>query len=643
MRRPSGPASRTRRRSRWLAPLLLAGAPGLLNAAVFAPSGKPDTAADVVLPEAAEPGGPTGSGIDWRFAPWRVGGSLALDLRSLRQEDGTRSTSALQVTDIDFASYLWQPWFAQVRLGLGWVASRSASKGVNAADGNDAGRGLSMTGRAALSVFPASRFPFELRADLSDSRASGLSLAGDQRSLRVSVSQSWRPEEGNDLLQLMVDHSTLEAGAVKDRLSTLSASATRHLPEHQFEGGISWSGHVRSDTDDHTELATVRLRHGFQPSPDVQLESLASWNSTRFGAAGATFGSDLLQLSTFGTWRLPHSGLFEGDGPTPTLVGSARWVQVRTPGSEIVGDTTATTVGLSHEFGVGWRASVASSATLVRITHQPNRTATNLGGTVAWAPPALPLAGWRWSPNVSLNASLAHDSEQGSRQLAGVQAGHALSRDWQIGEQSYLTLTATQAAARLHEAGSTPDGIGADTRALAHGASIGWQMTASGGAQSYAALSVSRSETQGASEGRFELVNLQWSQRVPLSRQAAFSANVTAQGTRNESTTVDAFTGERRRIAPGWQPYHSASLSYDHQRFLDVPRLRLSLLLSATSQQIERRAFGDIEAPRERVTRSFEARLDWNVGRLETRLAARVARVDDRTVAALQARAQRRF
>ena len=74
-----------------------------------------------------------------------------------------------------------------------------------------------------------------------------------------------------------------------------------------------------------------------------------------------------------------------------------------------------------------------------------------------------------------------------------------------------------------------------------------------------------------------------------------------------------------------------------------MPRLRHTVLLGVNSQQLERRALGDIDAPRERISQSLESRLDFAIGRLETRLSARVADVDGHRVAALQARAQRRF
>ena len=85
------------------------------------------------------------------------------------------------------------------------------------------------------------------------------------------------------------------------------------------------------------------------------------------------------------------------------------------------------------------------------------------------------------------------------------------------------------------------------------------------------------------------------------------------------------------------------TLSAEHRRLFDVPRLRGTLLASVSTQQLQRRSAGDIDAPVQFVSHSIEGRLDYMIGRLEARLSARVARVDDRNVASLFARVQRRF
>ena len=121
------------------------------------------------------------------------------------------------------------------------------------------------------------------------------------------------------------------------------------------------------------------------------------------------------------------------------------------------------------------------------------------------------------------------------------------------------------------------------------------------------------------------------------------SANLTAQATRNEASEVDVFTGQLRERGNGWQRYTQGTLSYENQRAFGVPRLRHSVLLGVSSQPLESRDLGDTDEPRERISEPLETRLDYAIGRLDTRLSARAARVDGRWMVALQARAQRRF
>lgn len=576
------------------------------------------------VPSAEEP--LQGDGIQWALAPWRVGGSLALDARALREMDGRRSQAGLFIGDIDLATHVWQPWFVQVRLGLGWVAS--ASQG---SDADQRGRNAALTGRTGITVFPASRFPFELRADVSDSRSDGPSLGSDYRTRRLALSQGWRPPVGATSVQLNLDRSTIDSGGLTDTLSTYAATFQTLQGAHQWELSAVGSLHERNDTDETTRISSVNGRHGFQPSAAVRVETLANWNEVRLAGAGTDSGSDVRQLSTMATWRLPRGAM---------VAGSARWVEARTLGDGAAAPVQAVngTLGGSMPLGTDWRIGVSGTANQLHTATGDVADSVSLQSSVNWAPAGHAVLGWRWSPNGSLIAGGAHDSSQGDRKTLGLQFSHALTREVVLSPTSALSLGLTQGLASLRESG-----VAEPTNAIAHGANVGWQRSESDGAQSFGALSYSESRTLGVSTARFEIVNLQWNQRTQLSRLASWSVHFTAQNTRNQSSDVDAFTGERREQASGWQHYYSGGASYEHQRAFDVPRLRATLLVSAQSQPLARRAAGDIDAERERINLSAEGRLDWSVGRLETRLATRVARVEGRTVASLQARAQRRF
>ncbi len=616
-----------------LAPLSLA----LLSQAAAAPFVPGTTEAD---PPTGELGGAPerareplrGPGIQWVLAPWRSSGTLAVDARALRLEDGRSSRQQLLLGDVDLASYIWQPWFVQLRFGAGFVASRAS--GDAQGPGNDSG---TVSGRAAILVFPASRFPFELRADVSDSRSGGLTLGGDYRSQRISASQRYRPEQGNANYQLQLEQSQLDDGLSQDTLTVLNATALHQRGPHQVDVALSHSDNHRSDTEEHTRLSSLSARHGWQPSAVMHVETLATWNELRLRGNALDTGSDVRQLSTFASWRLPRK--LAGSHSAPLVAGSLRWVDART-----LGDATSRvqavngTLGVSQELTQAWRMSLSGNANHLSSSTGGGGNSAGVQAAVNWSPPASRWGAWRYTPGVGFNGSVNRDSTGANRKLAGAQASHGVSRDITFGEGRLVGLTFTQSGAVLRESG-----VETLSRAVAHGASVSWQSVDATGSQSFGGLSASDSRNYGVSRGHFQLVNLQLSQRTQITRFSSWAANVTVQASRNQASEVDVFSGERRDIGDGWQRYTNGTLSYENQRAFGVPRLRGTLLLAVNSQPLERRALGDIDAPRERITASVEARLDHSIGKLESRLSARVARVEGRDVAALQARAQRRF
>ena len=630
------PRSLRARRLAWSAGIALLLPPAAQGVA-FLPGAlpEPDPPTGGARAAPATPAEPAGSGIRWQLGPWRAQGALTGDLRGLRLDDGTRSIQRLAIADIDVANHVWEPWFIQFRAGLGLLADRSSGNGLSAQGGGSG----SVTGRLAVSVFPASRFPFELQADVSDSRARGDALGIDLRSTRVSLSQAWRPEEGNDQVSLHADHSRLQGGrAGTDTLTAASLLATRQLPDHNFELDASWSRNERSDTGDRSQLWSLAARHAFHPRTQLVVDTLASRNDVALRTAGLASRRAVRQIATVATWR-PAEGepLYRHALPL-TLGGSARWVEADSdsglPGSRAVNAS----LGASAELGADWRLTGSAGGGRFDIARGESTSSANGNLASAWTPAPVALGGWRWSPGVSGSLGVNRNSRDGRRTLAGLQGTQALSREWMPTAQQVLALSLTQGVAVLRESA-----LRRTNRSLSHGLTLFWQSAAETGAQSYLGLSASDARNWSDFGGRFQLVNVQWTQRQPFSRMLSASANLTLQATRNESTLIDAFSGERLGLRGGWQRYYTASVNVEHQRAFGVPRLRWTLLAAANSQQLERRAFGDVDAPSERIGASLESRLDYAIGRLETRLAARVARVDERTVYALQARMTRRY
>lgn len=583
-----------------------------------------------------------GNGIRWTLAPLRYSGTVSLDGRWLRLDDGSRSRQGLLFNDIEFATHVWQPWFVQLRAGLGLLAARDLS--------DDAGGSVTTsdatatTGRFQVSVFPASRFPFEVRAEVSDSRVTGDTLGSDYRSHRLSLSQSYRPETGNQSYSLNLDRSRLSSSQGEvDTLSALQATATRQFADQSIDLGASLSLNEREQTGERSRLSALTARHSFHPAGALHVDTLASWNEVRLkGVAGSEsgIGNDIRQLSSFATWR-PREGQWLYSAASPIyLTGSARLVDAGSQAGGIEQRVRAAnaTFGFSQELTRSWRLAAAVSASVVDSGAAGRANAVTANASANHTPEPIPLGEWRYAPTFGTSFGATRATAAGERYTLGAQVAHGLSRDWPLEEGEMVSLNMTQSVATLHESVTEQD-----TRALAHSVSLFWQSGGGSGSQGFVGLSASDSRTWDQGHGRFQMVNLQFSRRLQMSRHAHWAGTLTWQASRSDATLIDPFDGLPRLQSPGWQRFYSGALAYENQRVFGVPRLRYTLQLAVNSQQIERRAVGDIDAPLERISESVENRLDYAIGRLDARLSARVARIEGRTVSSIFARVQRRY
>lgn len=695
-------------------PTLLLLRAGSAQAAAFAPGpviGAIDPAAagdledgalqDGITPLPTSAPAPSGGGIVWGFAPVRLGGSVTLDLRRQRLEDGRRNTQGLSYAELQWATHVWEPWFVQLRGGFGALVARDVSR---QSDGSTTSTSHAGTGNLAISVFPQSRFPFELRADVSDSRVRGDHVGSDYRLRRLILDQSWRPLNGTDSYAINLEHSTLEslsgslAGST-DRVDSLRAQALQQRDTHRFEWSGQLSRNLRSDSENRSRYANLSARHAWQPTGDVQLDTLATWNEVRLhaGLLGNRQDSetDIRQIASFASWRPVFGRNDEGIRSPVQLTGSVRLIEADT-GTDSLNAGLASrnrtglraanvALGASRELSQAWRLSGGWSGTRIEtrtsdaVIGTPAAASTVQTGnaTLAWAPVGVLLGGhgnsngnsngggnglgagpWRYTPGVSaslgasrstgLVATPSGSAPAGRRLTQGLQFNHGLGRDWLGEDGGSVSLQLGQSLGALHDSQ-----VAGTVRALAHNVGLSWQggLSGEGSTASYGYASASYSDSRtlgggggvGSTGGRFQLVNLQFSRRTGLGRYSSWSGNLTAQGSRSDASQLDVFTGQTRLGGPGWLPFYSGSLSYEHLRVADVPRLRYTATLTVNSQAFESRAAGDIDALNERVTASVENRLDHTVGQLELRLLARAARVDGRPVGLIGARALRRF
>jgi hypothetical protein len=619
-------------------------------------------AAAVIVADSANDGDQSGPGarrpapadadstgpVRWTLAPVRLGGKMSVEQRWSRAEDGERSARTLFGASADAASYIWQPWFIQWRAGLGVILSKGEDQpalGPPRSDDSSA-----WTGRVALQVFPASRFPFEARADVADSRTSGDYIGSDYRSTRLGLSQSYRPLQGNENYNVSFEQSTLtSAGRPDDTVSVIRGLMVKTFGSQTLELSGSETLNERGGRSDSSQITSLAARHSYRPRGSFLVDNLATYNDIRVrnDASSIDLATDITQLSTLLTWR-PEQGqpLYSPDHPM-FVTGSVRLAEseIASNGSSGRRQSADGTFGLSYDINRNLRAGGGLSASRQSARVNGNdvasdaSTLTNQTGTLTYTPDAIVKGAWRYAPNLSASASATQGAADGSRSTESVQAGHTLSRSWLGEAHGQLSLNFTQAI------GVTLDSTLPDvTRTLTNSISLFRQFANGGMTQSYAGLSASDARSQGAVDSTFQMVNLQYTQRKQLTRNASWSGNVTAQATRIRFDSTSLLgPGLPASTDSGWRTYYSAGLSYETINAFGVPRLRFIALANANSQQLERRTEGDLDAPRERINHLIEGRLEYAIGRLETRLVARSSQVDERRIDSIFFRIHRRF
>lgn len=168
---------------------------------------------------------------------------------------------------------------------------------------------------------------------------------------------------------------------------------------------------------------------------------------------------------------------------------------------------------------------------------------------------------------------------------------------------------------------ATEDTLSGTSTTFLNSVGTSWSAAPSPASSTYAALTAADTRRQGVGEGDFQLVNLQANGQFQFSRYALGAASLTAQATRANTPLADA---------QGFDTNTSGNVSYVHARVLGVPGLRYSAIYTINDSQLASRQSGDLSAPVELSTRTLEQRLDYNIGRLETRLVARYAEIQGR-------------
>lgn len=563
-----------------------------------------------------------GGSFGWTFAPVRWGGSLSSELRMFESEGQPRRVQRVDSIETRAATYVWQPWFAQVSGGIGVLQSHALEGPAN--ENSDS---AALTGHGALSVFPASRFPFQARYERTDSRTSGDLASSDFTTTRYGVRQNYRPNGSGTNYSFSRDRSVYESERLgRDTLDVWDARAMSQAGAQRYDVMANRSRNSRS-TDGTSQIDRLSVRHNYREGgARLSVDSLASVNDNQFSEPVSTGTierrSRFRQLNSFANWT-------PAEGSPWYLTGGARLFQADVEDDGMRGETRTLSANLGANYQWTRKARISGIVAVTEVLTDTRRDVISTQGlNLSYSPDTLPLGPYLYGRSMGAGATNEHGGPEGDRRTLTGQFDHNLTRTSAVGDGASLSTNVAQGVS------VTDDSQRGSTTTFLHSAGVSWNASPSQNSSAYAALTAADSRRTGADENHFQLVNLQANGQFQFSRYAFGSVNLTSQATRSETPLT---------ASDGFDVNTSGNLAYQHGRAFGVPGLRYYAIYTASDSQPSSRRLGDLDASPDQASQSLEQRLEYDIGRLETRLLARIAEVQGRYNALVFLRVTRRF
>jgi hypothetical protein len=525
---------------------------------------------------------------------------------------------------------------------------------VNQSDQSGNSESVSGIGSINIGVFPTSRFPFNLYADVNDSRASGQLTDVDYRSHRFRVSQSYSPQFASERYFASYEQSTLRTidtglGAginqvpTDDVLQVLNLAASRSWEQNSLDGSVSVSRNEREEGNviQRTRLDYANLQHLFLPGPSLSLNSNLSYTRTAIDAPqpltlglplpGTDTSSDFTQLSSFATFRPPPGSLFYSE--SNRLLGTMTF-RAFDFGNSVDGSSSRSqgaTGSLGLNYTLSPQTQIYSTTQVAYFTgniEASSVAAQTFGATYTSDPIPLGRFVYTWGLGGSETVGVVNGGpNDGFNHLTQAIVSQSFQRPIDLGPGlGALSFGFSQNLG--YSFGSTAESAGVLTNTLTGF----WNSSGSGAAQSFVGFTASDARRSGEFAGYYQLVNFQANVQAAVSRWSNLQAGVTLQATRSKDEGIEnrPFDPFIQAAAGEWQTSYAVYAAYSHARAFGVPRLVYTGILQASSYDYDSRALGNVDAPLFKADWLFENRLEYRIGRLLLLGTVRLAEVQNR-------------
>ncbi len=591
-------------------------------------------------PPAAAPGSPEPEDSApqekrYGMAPIRWGGEIGYSRRKQRPEDRAAVTTNVYDLSLQAASYILQPWIAQIngRITLALVGSETEAE----SGGKRTTDSTAVSGALGASIFPLSRFPLLLTFSVSDSRSESTFITKTRRSYRFSAVQQYRPVRGRWSATGSYDWDRVDTDdGGTDTIHRLGGSYRWSDDKQQVDIQSTFSQNEREDSFS-SQSFVANGNHSIRPSDQVSINSTATMLYDKRGDSNAS-SSELrsLQIFSAANW-VPLESPW-------SATASARYAHTDSGSGSTGSDAVALNTAARYRFSRNLSGAIGLSAASTR-SGGAQRTVTAQTASLSYSGDPLKLGNfsYNWGTGAAVSNSI---SDENSGRSFSTNASHSLNRLWLPSPTTSIGATAAQAVSYNRSTGF--DSL--HTTSVSNSASLTLRATPNNSSTGTFGLTYSDSRSIGDRQSHFRMLDAQLTGYWNISRRSQLSGNLSYQKSWRDETLEplpqeeDPFATEED--SRNQDTSLNGSLTYYHDRPFSVRGLRYSLrYLASTSNSRNDREFGVIGATPEdeQTTQQLEQNLDYGIGRLHTRLRLTVAEVDGRKNAVLYFRVSRSF
>ena len=535
-----------------------------------------------------------------RLAPIAIrwGGDVGYDIEQRNSRGGNATLRQRVILNLKgkAASYIMQPWIAQVKGDLGFTASKSKSEDIGSSSNT-------ITGGAGLYVVPYSRFPFEARISRNQNYSGPGIGSPISQTTRFDMNQRYTPRHGKENYTAGYNRSqTGSEGADSDRQSGLNFSMrSSRFKQQTLEAEGSRERGTRSGSGISTLSNLVTVHHTYREIAELSLDNNANLTSSSDRAP--------MSSTSFRNRELNSTMFFQPAQAPYSVIGAAR-VNVSDVGTQQSSFQTRTA---NMNLGASYRLSeyiTMSASGNVNVTNSVRTQSLTASQTASANIPlaALNLGAWRYSSQVS--GSFSNSSGQtGSVQSVSLSPGHSLARGMDLGG-GRLSLGLNQSV-----------GVGESTRSQAfsrlnHSGSANWQRSQD---RNYTALRLNGRDSRSLSrtQDSFQSIDASATTKEQFSRYSTLSGSLTVRATRQENLAVPS-----AKVSTS----SSAALRYSNQRAFGISRLIFDSQVQARSQSLVPVLAA---TPKEQGPVTWENSLSYTVGRLVSEFHVNLSKESD--------------